>query len=258
MSKQLNSDARLILFAFGILACLMFFFWAAGNQDRAFAPKMTRLTLTAPGCVYLQEQTGISVHKTAGGNCEVDVRFVENRIGSGGVIRYGQDDENRLQISESQVIGWASIPEPVRPWTSEQKYSTFWMVTAVGMFAAIIFFMFWDGHCQSKKNESGTSIKKLKGLLRRPMSPITIEAMNEAIAQAAGRKEKCLSGIPMEVIVRLAKEATQKVAMKARLLRETEALRKAMMEAGQESSQALNVLDACIAELQSRRKDPKK
>ena len=112
---------------------------------------MTRLTLTTAGCSYLAKQTGITGITITGG-CEVDVLFVENRIGNGGVIRYGNDDEWHLEISESQVIG--AIPMDVdRPWNSNQQWVMVWIFAAMGLLAAVLFLMIWDSRQDEKRKK---------------------------------------------------------------------------------------------------------
>lgn len=62
------------------------------------------------------------------------------------------------------------------------------------------------------------------------------------------------SVFPVETIVRLAKEATKKAAAEAKLLREeTAVLKQVTAEAVQELSQALNDVDASIAEYQNEK-----
>ena len=119
-----------------IIANLALIFWAEGQNRIAFDPKLIRVTLTAAGCEYVQQQTGL-IAKFIGknGSCEMDVDFKQYRQSIGGDIFFGYEDSKTLQISESQVVGIMSLPEPAnKSWTHEQRL-------AVWRFALAMLFM---------------------------------------------------------------------------------------------------------------------
>lgn len=114
-----------LTFLGGILTLL-----ATGQNERAFAPTLTRITLTTAGCEYVQRQTGLPAKPVGNiGSCEVDADFTQYRLSSGGSIFYGNEDGESLEISESQVLGTIKLPDiPNKPWTHQQKISVLELV----------------------------------------------------------------------------------------------------------------------------------
>jgi hypothetical protein len=130
-----NEDWKVFLVIASFIFSIAFAFWAEGQNERAFEPKLTRITLAAAGCEYVQRQTWL-IAKSIGknGSCEMDADFTQYHRGSGGNIFYGHEDSQSLQISESQVVGIMSLPEvPNKSWTHEQTISV-WRLSLAMIF----------------------------------------------------------------------------------------------------------------------------
>lgn len=122
---DINISGKVLLSMAATFLGTLLIIWATGQNERAFNPTLTKITLTTAGCEYVQRQTGLP-EKPVGkiGSCEVDANFTQYRLSSGGTIFYGNDDSESLDISESQVVGTIKLPEiPNKPWTHNQKMS---------------------------------------------------------------------------------------------------------------------------------------
>lgn len=124
---------KVFLVLSSFLICMAFLFWATGQNERAFAPVRTRITLTEAGCEYVARQTWLPERMVGkNGSCEIDTDFTQFRLSSGGNVFYGDEDSRSLQISESQVVGTVRLPDiQNKPWTHEQKVSTWRRALAI-------------------------------------------------------------------------------------------------------------------------------
>ena len=139
-------------FAFSIVLA----FWALGQNQSVFEPELTRITLTAAGCEYVQRQTSLTAKPVGkNGSCEMDADFTQYQIGSGGNIFYGNEDSQSLQISESQVVGTMQLPEAKnKPWTHEQKISVWQLSLAMMFMLANAVFIIVQLNKPERKNEN--------------------------------------------------------------------------------------------------------
>lgn len=153
-----TQDWKVFLVLGSFFFCFTFLFWGAGQNERAFSPARSRITLTPAGCEYVARQTWLPEKEVCkNGSCEIDTDFTQFRLSSVGYVFYGDEDSQSLQISEGQVVGTVRLPDiQNKPWTHEQKVSTWCLALAiVFMLSNLIFIIYSVKKLQSRSKDEG-------------------------------------------------------------------------------------------------------
>ncbi len=135
-----RNDKLSLAIVLAVLLALVLTLISFANLEGQFRAKPTRLTLLPAGCEYVRQHSSLVPNmNTKTGGCEVDAHYVQNLVGSGGMIFYGPEDQQRLSISDAVVVGAASVWEPIQPWTHHQKIAAFLFLAAVIFLMVMIF-----------------------------------------------------------------------------------------------------------------------
>ncbi|MCX7193917.1 MAG: hypothetical protein NTY60_09910 [Proteobacteria bacterium] len=153
---DINISGKVLLSMAATFLGTLLIIWATGQNERAFRPTLTKITLTTAGCEYVQRQTGLP-EKTVGkiGSCEVEADFTQYSLSSGGTIFYGNEDSESLEISESQVVGTVKMPKiPNKPWTHNQKVSVWQLAFSYIFMLSNFIFIVVQLNKPKRKNEN--------------------------------------------------------------------------------------------------------